>query len=325
MYLSIYLPLFVSDCVCLRLSLSRARALALSLPPRLSLCRSLSLSLSQDRVGFLNDATTMCSFPAVSGAGTCAVDPFAVALTGTLWLGVHGYSRVTDGVSEYVRVTIDEDASTVTSFSTGNALTESVVDVLASVASGSESGACGCDYVLTGAKLTVLYDDSGALTGASAAVQFAKATGNTCAALWVAQTFSVEFVPAEVTFTQSFALGNLVQRGKSGNPGYVVGLPVLSGALQPSSYEVVEELVSTVVDTSRIVPAAGLSLATFNTRGGCDGGGGDGDVAGSQLVAFGQNASFTCVLSLTLAQLMARCEDEGLAYDNVRNGSYIGE
>lgn len=53
------------------------------------------------------------------------------------------------------------------------------------------------------------------------------------------QQFSVEFRLDKTSdsfadMTRSQDLGNLVERGRSGNPGYLPGLPVLAGRLESS-------------------------------------------------------------------------------------------
>lgn len=60
--------------------------------------------------------------------------------------------------------------------------------------------------------------------------------GNTSAAV-SSQKFSVEFRLDETAgeaVTKSQDLGNLVKRARSGNPGYLTGLPLLAGTLRSS-------------------------------------------------------------------------------------------
>ena len=178
---------------------------------------------------------------------------------------------------------------------------------------------CGCDYVLTQAKFTISYDDSSTITAATAVFTYAEGI-TSCTSVWIDQQFIVEFVPSEITFAQSFALGNFVERKKSGNPGYLVGLPVLSGSFLASSYEDVDELDQTLtVDTSRIVPDEGFALTASNSLGGCS----DAD---SFFVPFGQNSSSECILDLDYAALETRCQSNGIFFENWKyNATYIGK
>ncbi|CAM9651480.1 unnamed protein product, partial [Sphacelaria rigidula] len=60
--------------------------------------------------------------------------------------------------------------------------------------------------------------------------------GRTSAAV-SSQMFSIEFrldETADEAVTKSQDLGNLVERARSGNPGYLTGLPLLAGTLQSS-------------------------------------------------------------------------------------------
>lgn len=83
-----------------------------------------------------------------------------------------------------------------------------------------------------------MHDGEGGVTAATVAIvltDIPPGSGDGGVEIVVQQQFSVDFrlddTAAEaVTRTQD--LGNLVERARSGNPGYITGLPVLAGALE---------------------------------------------------------------------------------------------
>ncbi|CAM9514499.1 unnamed protein product [Ectocarpus sp. 13 AM-2016] len=100
--------------------------------------------------------------------------------------------------------------------------------------------------------------------------------------------------------TRSQDLGNLVERGRSGNPGYLPGLPVLAGRLESED------------DDEYIAPGGsngggGLELMAGEGRG-CD------DV-GTTPVEFAYDGVGCCVLSLTREALAEHCTGSGQHVD----------
>ncbi|KAJ1423920.1 hypothetical protein B484DRAFT_420549 [Ochromonadaceae sp. CCMP2298] len=116
----------------------------------------------------------------------------------------------------------------------------------------------------------------------------------------VAQCFSVDFSSADST-AQSSTTGNLVERKRSGNPGYLLGMPVLYGALNSDSY--IESLVDGMtVPTAMMgydadLPATyGISACPQSAA-----------KAGAQAVNFGYDLLSGCTAQLTRAQLEELC------------------
>lgn len=121
--------------------------------------------------------------------------------------------------------------------------------------------------------------------------------------------FSSSPLVASPPAVQSNTLGtSLVIRPRSGNPGYLVGRPVLSGVLK--TQEIVETsattgATSTVTRQSIAQDTAGLTLLPHTSTGSrCTTSGG----VGGHSVLFGQDAKFACYLPLTVAQLQMLCE-----------------
>ena len=122
------------------------------------------------------------------------------------------------------------------------------------------------------------------------------------------QTFGVEFNGAFTGSTASSDTGNQVTRARSGNPGYIVGKPVLYGTL--SSGLIVEQTAGLTVAsplTTYTAQSAGPTTALPFT-----GGAGECPTATSKIqktaILFGYDMSTGCSLSLTLADLKALCQ-----------------
>jgi len=118
------------------------------------------------------------------------------------------------------------------------------------------------------------------------------------------QTFGVEFNGAFTGSTASSDTGNQVTRARSGNPGYIVGKPVLYGTL--SSGLIVEQ-------TAGLTVASPLTTYTSQSTGTLPFTGGAGECPRltsdiqKTAILFGYDMSTGCSLSLTLADLKALC------------------
>eukprot|EP00903_Cladosiphon_okamuranus_P006338 g6208.t2 len=159
-----------------------------------------------------------------------------------------------------------------------------------------------------GTPAPVSHDGEGSITGVTAAVVLTdippgSIEGSSAASS--SQQFSVEFrlEPTSDAFsemTRSQDLGNLVDRDRSGNPGYLPGLPVLAGRLESSE------------DFEYVAPGGtggggGLELMVGEGKG-CD------DV-GTSPVEFVYDAFGCCVLSLTREALAEHCAGSGQYVD----------
>ena len=95
------------------------------------------------------------------------------------------------------------------------------------------------------------------------------------------QDFSLEFLPANPLPTNGPAAGNAVARGRSGNPGYLTGLPLL---LASSDGNVMEALVP------------GMSIGCEDRR---------------ENVNFGEDMTSGCTLELSKHELAELCDQQG--------------
>ncbi|CAM9721871.1 unnamed protein product, partial [Laminaria digitata] len=182
----------------------------------------------------------------------------------------------------------------------------------------------GCKNSLSSVCYTILHDGEGSVTSVTAAVVLTDIPVGTVVS---SQRFSVEFLldensDASSELTRSQDLGNLVKRARSGNPGYLPGLPVLAGRLESSGDN---EYIAAGGSTG----GGGLELMAGEGRG-CD------DV-GTSTVEFGYDGLGCCVLSLTRDALEQHCTGSGqhvdpdsgftpLAFQNTSSSvEYIGE
>eukprot|EP00600_Ochromonadales_sp_CCMP1393_P013967 CAMPEP_0175006020 /NCGR_PEP_ID=MMETSP0005-20121125/5631_1 /TAXON_ID=420556 /ORGANISM="Ochromonas sp., Strain CCMP1393" /LENGTH=591 /DNA_ID=CAMNT_0016261319 /DNA_START=427 /DNA_END=2199 /DNA_ORIENTATION=+ len=142
-------------------------------------------------------------------------------------------------------------------------------------------------------------------------------TTSTGTAVTVEQCFSVEFDSADATL-QTSDNGNLVERYRSGNPGYLMGKPVLYGSL---SGTVIESLVdgmtvptallsydgSNPVDYGKSVCPQSTAVATDN----------------AQSVKFGYDLLSGCTVQLTREELLHMCcAGAGAACSDVAGVAY---
>eukprot|EP00904_Undaria_pinnatifida_P007560 jgi/Undpi1/3934/HiC_scaffold_16.g07302.m1 len=160
----------------------------------------------------------------------------------------------------------------------------------------------GCKNALSSVCYTILHDGEGSVTRVSAALVLTDIPVGIVAS---SQRFSVEFRLDETSdafsaLTQSQDLGNLVKRARSGNPGYLPGLPVLAGRLQSwGDYE--------YMAAGGSAGGGGLELMAGQGRG-CE------DV-GTSAVEFGYDGLGCCVLSLSRDALEQHCTGSGQHVD----------
>ena len=122
-------------------------------------------------------------------------------------------------------------------------------------------------------------------------------------ATFVHQEFQMEFVPSKPhrwkADPQSF--GNSIMRGRSGNPGYIVGLPLLNGELETYG---AEEAINARVP--------GLKVFGSSTSAKCDPGADIPET--SQTVNFGEDVVAGCILELSYQNFSAFCGQVGTRF-----------
>ena len=121
------------------------------------------------------------------------------------------------------------------------------------------------------------------------------------------RTFGVEFNGAYSGGTVSSDLGNIVARARSGNPGYILGKPVLFGLLSSSK---ISETIAGLSVPSPLTAYTSISSVGFVNP--LTGGSGTCPTTTSSIVytplKFGYDMTTGCALSLTRAQLRTLCE-----------------
>ena len=150
----------------------------------------------------------------------------------------------------------------------------------------------------------------------------------------IRQTFSVTF-RSSFTGTSTADNGNLVTRMRSGNPGYIMGKPVLFGSLNGAASGTTLQTVGQTVDGMQVPSPLNTYMETDKTafgQGLCPAL--DKKFA-QQSIAFGYDMSSSCKLELTRSQLEGMCcrgssyctstyEDVApLYFSNVSSG-YVG-
>lgn len=137
-------------------------------------------------------------------------------------------------------------------------------------------------------------DADGTLTSASARLVVTDLLINATSSLAsVAQSFSASF-SSSASVTRTAAAGNLMDRSRSGNPGYLYGLPLLAG-------------LSSSDGTASVIRAQqpGLGLPAVTLTGDC------GDDMTDLVVRFGVDVRAGCSLTLTRSELEAMCAGGG--------------
>lgn len=189
------------------------------------------------------------------------------------------------------------------------------------------------DCVVRQIAYTFTYNQAGQITQASAAVTVSTVTpSSTCssgdASGAIVQQYSTSFTrvtsssrsapqrSARLTPTRPQSWTSATGRAKSGNPGYIVGKPVLAGQLQTisASQQAISQqisgltLVGTPPSSSSGRPAVRSTPRTGRSANGqCSLADADRIVVG-----FGESLHSTCAITLTSAQLAARCASRGV-------------
>ena len=152
-----------------------------------------------------------------------------------------------------------------------------------------------CRNAVVSVCYTIFFDSSGSLVSVSAdlVVTDISLSSYNASLFSVAQSYSVSFVSvADVTRTS--AAGNLINRTRSGNPGYVTGLPVLGGIEIGSGS-------SAVISAQR----SGMTIPAFTPTGSCTLG------LDAVSVEFGVDLRGGCSLLLTRSELQTMCSGSG--------------
>uniref|UniRef100_A0A7S1TPI6 Tectonic domain-containing protein n=1 Tax=Phaeomonas parva TaxID=124430 RepID=A0A7S1TPI6_9STRA len=255
-----------------------------------------------------------------------------------LYIGTTPESALTAS-ADYVRVEIDD--YTFEEWGTGTDVTDAAITV-ADVQScgsfytsaGDTTGPAGCAitanavttaeaacrYAVKSICYTITHDAT-AIVNASATVVLTDipttAVDATTSMYYVEQETTLEFGS---TLAVTTSQNNVIARTRSGNPGYIFGMPVLSGYL-----------VATETDTGIRARVPGLTLPGSPFSLNCPA---DADVDDADFrtqVNFGIDARSGCKLSLTLAELEDFCDGTStLVSSNVpinleTNDSYVGE
>jgi len=166
-----------------------------------------------------------------------------------------------------------------------------------------------CQNMVTSVVYTVEHssDAAGTITAVKAAVVITDVTRDVSAvSLSVTQTFGVDFVATAVAGTTSNTSGNQVKRVRSGNPGYLMGRPVLIGTLAapvaPASLGTIAEVEEGLQVVSSLMPYDSTAAASFGTAK-CP----TSLASAHQTVGFGYDMTSGCELELTRAQLKDLC------------------
>jgi tectonic-1/3 len=167
---------------------------------------------------------------------------------------------------------------------------------------------CTCDNVLHSVSYLVTHEAGGQVSSIPAprieavvTSVTASSSAGVCGAAQVAQSYSVDWQLSDHVLSPPAE----IIRPKSGNPGYLIGRPVLSGNLHTqlitplaggSAASVTRSAIAQDTNGMSVLPIADDGLCTPSSGGGTQ-----------QAVTFGQDAKFVCYLSLNLAQLQALC------------------
>lgn len=188
---------------------------------------------------------------------------------------------------------------------------------------GGGTGTCSCEGVLVGYDAAIASDGQGQLTKLTFDVRVATlaglpcsadaASGNATAAAGASFTLGgavayTASASASSAVTTSLELNNIVARGRSGNPGYLPGLPVLAGVLT-------SDPTSGSSKTAVLAATEGLQLVGPGSGGACavSGGAASSAAASTSSIRFGEDVVVGCSLSLTPAELETLCTAAGVA------------
>jgi hypothetical protein len=110
----------------------------------------------------------------------------------------------------------------------------------------------------------------------------------------LSQSFTVEFVSSTAATTDASGTGNAVLRSRSGNPGYIAGLPLLNA-----------ELVLSGSSKGMNARVPGLRVYGSEVSAGCD------EAMPTEVVAFGEDLVTGCALELSYANFSDLCTQAG--------------
>jgi len=152
-----------------------------------------------------------------------------------------------------------------------------------------------CEDSLIAACYFVYHSTGGAITKVVVDLTFSNVTAALApAATMVRQEFSIEFVPAALSTTNAAENGNAVLRSRSGNPGYITGLPLLNA-----------ELVTSGTKDAMNARVPGLLVYGGASSPYCD------NSMPLEIVNFGEDMVSGCVLQLTFADFAEMCSQAG--------------
>lgn len=161
-------------------------------------------------------------------------------------------------------------------------------------------GTTTCKQALKSVCYEVEYDADFEITSVRARLALEDISAST---EFVEQKFTIEFysIGTPTANDLSLANNNLVNRTRSGNPGYIFDRPVLAGRQHPDNAKAV------------LASSKGLQIMEMSPTGECKAT----DYEKSNLgntVNFGVDTSVSCTLSLTVAELEDLCVDHTAAY-----------
>ncbi|CEO96890.1 Tectonic domain-containing protein [Plasmodiophora brassicae] len=228
---------------------------------------------------------TRCQRTLTSLASSCTTYLNPATYTTALQIGQVAAASP-DSVSQYIPITVTE--TTFVDPNTGAPTTLPSMPVPTYT-----PGSCQCQNAVAGIAYTFTYNQAGQITQASAAVTVSTVTpSSTCSSGDASGAIVQQY---STSFTRSWT--SATGRAKSGNPGYIVGKPVLAGQLQTisASQQAISQQIS------------GLTLVGRSANGQCSLADADRIVVG-----FGESLHSTCAITLTSAQLAARCASRGV-------------
>jgi hypothetical protein len=189
---------------------------------------------------------------------------------------------------------------------TADSLTDyiAVTAVDASSATAAAPGAtawdgASCNNAVLGVSYSITYDENFFITAVVGYVTTGTITAGLATSESVPQTFSVAFtqtVPDATVDERSIDTNNLLPRLRSGNPGYIDGLPVLGGHKRTNIYPAVDIIDSWITGLPVMSSADGKCDTTAVSN-----------VFATQAVTFGDDMATGCTVALTKAELTALC------------------
>jgi hypothetical protein len=176
-----------------------------------------------------------------------------------------------------------------------NTVTEEERVVASPIAGARYTSAGGCDDALVSVCYFVYYSTAGAITKVVVDLTVANVSAAPVpAATMVRQEFSIEFIPDALGTADAALNGNSVLRSRSGNPGYLSGLPLLNA-----------ELVSAGLKDAMNARVPGLLVYGGAATPYCD------DSMPMEIVNFGEDMVSGCVLRISFAEFSDMCSQAG--------------